>query len=435
MSPATRRRSPLAVALAVVGVVVAVGVAVFVAIAWRSAIAPLDAAPPPGAFDRAVVRRGAGLAAAGNCIGCHQTLDGAPWAGGVAIRTPFGTVHGSNLSPDPATGIGRWSEAAFRRALREGVARDGSHLYPAFPYDHYTRLADADIGALYAFLMTRDPVLQATPANDLVFPLGFRPLLAGWKLLFLREGPLAEHANDRGAYLADALAHCGGCHTPRNALGAEKRDQALSGGEAEGWYAPSLTTSSPSPLPWTREAMVAYLTTGLAEGHAIAGGPMQQVVLQLGQAPREDVEAIADTAIAWMGPVTDARRTRGERSLARAAALAASGSAAGAADDPGHRVYLEACAGCHDRGREAGSAGALQLPLAVALHEPTPQSLLRIVRDGIAPLDGTGYRWMPAYDTSIADADLVALLGYLRRAQADLPPWPDTARSVAASRR
>ena len=171
---------------------------------------------------------GARLAAIGNCNVCHTAPGGAPFAGGLALPTPFGTIQSTNITPDPATGIGRWSETAFVRAMREGVDREGRHLYPAFPYDHFTRVTDQDNRALYAYLMTRRPIQASPPPNDLRFPFDQRILLAGWKMLYLRQGPLAIETDrspewNRGRYLVEGLGHCGACHTPRDGLGAEQR--------------------------------------------------------------------------------------------------------------------------------------------------------------------------------------------------------------------
>ncbi|HMA09136.1 MAG TPA: cytochrome c, partial [Ramlibacter sp.] len=249
---------------------------------------PIEGATVPvqSQFDRSLVRKGQLLAAVGDCSSCHTTRDGQPYAGGVPLRTQFGTIHGTNITPDPETGIGTWSEAAFRRALREGVSRDGHLLYPAFPYDHFTHLTDEDIGALYAFFMTRDPVRSQPLSNRLVFPLQFRPLIAAWNALYLRKGPLPQQDSqsaewNRGAYLVQSLAHCAACHSPRDALGAEKPDAYLAGGEAEGWHATALNRQSPSPVPWTVPALATYLRTGLVADHAITAGPMQDVVHNL----------------------------------------------------------------------------------------------------------------------------------------------------------
>ena len=315
-----RPRSTLRVVRAVLlGALVATGCST------RPAIAPIDALPATS-FGPELVDKGAQLAAVGNCFTCHTARDGKPYAGGYPVRTPFGVVYGTNITPDPDTGLGHWSEEAFRRALREGVDRAGRHLYPAFPHDHFTRLRDDDIRALYAYFMTREPVRAETPAPTVMMP---RPLVAVWKALYFRQGPSADDAStspvERGRYLADALAHCGACHTPRNGLGAEKPERAYDGGEAGGWHAPALNAASTSPVPWTAEAMSdgapdtgagALLYAGMCaqchdRGRAVDGGALQ---LPLAIAPtlptplnliriiRDGIVPHADERSAWMPP-------------------------------------------------------------------------------------------------------------------------------------
>ena len=396
-------------------------------------------APPSRAeFGQQSIARGASLAALGNCSGCHTVPDKPPYSGGVPVKTPFGTVYGSNITPEAGTGIGNWSEAAFVRAMREGIARDGRHLYPAFPYDHFTLAASQDLSDLYAFVMTRAPVRAQAPRNRLAFPFNVRPLMAAWNGMFLDRRPFVPDATqtaqwNRGAYLTQGLAHCGACHTPRNALGAEQRDKALAGGEAGGWYAPALNADSPSPQPWSEDQLVEYLRTGVAARHAIAGGPMQDVVANLARASEADVRAIAVYVLSRMAPpgaeLAAATLRRARSGLA--------GSALTYPADPamqlGAAVYADACASCHDLGRRAGSQGALRMPLAVALYEPDPRSFLRIVREGVVPPDGEPGRWMPAYGKSLTDAQLTALAAYLRSEAAQKPAWPQLARVVAES--
>jgi len=209
---------------------------------------------PPGSgdFPRELVAKGAELAAVGNCVTCHTASDGKPYAGGYPLQTPFGIVYATNITPDTETGIGRWSQDAFARAMREGVDREGRHLYPAFPYDHFTKTTDEDIRALYASVMTREPVRAHTPANTVSIP---RPLVALWKAMCFEPGvyradPARDPRWNRGAYLAEGLAHCGACHTPRNRLGAEKKRESYAGGEVGGWHAPALNASTrPSTGP------------------------------------------------------------------------------------------------------------------------------------------------------------------------------------------
>ena len=210
----------------------------FAVIAWRPEVAAVATPPARAAFDRKDIEQGAALAAIGNCDVCHTAERGAFYAGGRSIPTPFGTIYATNITPDPATGLGEWSEVAFRRALRQGVARDGHHLFPVFPYDHFIDVTDTDAHALYAFLMTRAPVTAPPVPNDLLFPFSWRQALALWKVLYLRHAqfkrdPAQSQAWNRGGYLVEGLAHCGACHTPRNAEGAERRDQKFAGGSSE----------------------------------------------------------------------------------------------------------------------------------------------------------------------------------------------------------
>jgi len=392
------------------------------AIMWRPAIDPQPAVPR---FDAATIERGQRVAAVGTCAACHTVDPARPFAGGRKLDTPFGTVYSTNITPDVRTGIGAWSEAAFTRALREGVSRDGHLLYPAFPYDHYTHLAQDDIRAMYAYFMTRPALDAPAHQNDMTFPFGFRPLVAFWNILYLKREPWQPDPTrnaewNRGAYLSEALAHCTACHTPRTKLGGTDVKRHLDGGEAEGWYVPALNAKSPSPLPWTREHLAAYLRTGIAPDHAAAGGPMQSTVENLRLADPRDVDAIATYIHSYLrqAPARAAPPPRpdglpapreGDADLARMRL--------------GHEVYVGACARCHDVGRAETSGAALQLQKAVALYDPDPRSLIHIVRDGIAPPDGEPARWMPAFGAILSDEQTAALAAYLRRYGAGQPQW------------
>ena len=240
----------------------------------RQAIAPMEP-PARASFSAESIARGETLAAAGHCASCHTRAGGQPFAGGYGVNTPFGIVYGTNITPDSKTGIGTWPLEAFLRAMREGVARDGSHLFPAFPYNAYTKLTDDDLSALYAYLMTRQPVSASVPSNTVPFPLNVRALQEGWKILFFRSGrfqsnPAKSDEWNRGAYLAEALCDCGGCHTPRNSLGGEKTREAYAGAVVDGWIAPALDRANPSPLPWTQEDLFSFLRTGTSS--AARGG-------------------------------------------------------------------------------------------------------------------------------------------------------------------
>src|SRR5664279_1030519 len=257
-----------------VGALLLAGAVGAFAVGWRPEISAIDP-PAPQSFGEALVKRGRALAAIGNCRSCHTPRGGKSFSGGVAVPTPFGNIYSANITPDAETGIGGWSEAAFRRAMRSGVDRDGQHLYPTFPYDHFTNVSDDDDRALYAYLMTRQPVSTPERENQLSFPLDQRVVIAGWKLLFLRHGTWQPDSTksaewNRGAYLVEGLAHCGACHTPRNALGAERASSAFAGGDVDNWHAYAINAQSPAPVPWTADALFAYLRDGWHPDHGVA---------------------------------------------------------------------------------------------------------------------------------------------------------------------
>jgi mono/diheme cytochrome c family protein len=429
-------------------VAVALLMLVFVALAWRSALDPIEP-PTASGFDPALIRHGAELAALGNCRTCHTPSGGAAYAGGRAIRTPFGTVYSTNVTPDPLTGIGRWSQAAFARAMREGVDRQGRQLYPAFPYDHFTLLTDADIAALYAFFMTRQPVRARAPHNEIDLPLRFRPLLAGWKLLFFREGGF--HGDDRhdaewnrGAYLAEGLAHCGACHTPRNVLGAEKKERHFGGGDSEGWHAYAIDAASQSPVPWDVAALDFYLRNGWHPSHGVAGGPMAPVVESLAGVPERDVRAIANYVVSGMGPPTPERIKRAEALRADVVGISSDSRAAGkiipqaagvqappstpastAGNKVGAILYGNACANCHDAGQPL-PFGGINLALSIGVSGEDPTNLLHVVRDGLPATGEAPQPVMPGFTKTVSDRQLLLLLSYLRSRFAGKPLWPHT---------
>jgi mono/diheme cytochrome c family protein len=398
--------------------------------------------PPRSAFDPALIENGAGLAAIGSCHVCHTAPGGADYAGNRPIATPFGTVASTNITPAPGSGIGRWSEVAFRRAMRQGVSRRGHHLYPAFPYDHYARLDDADLHALYAFIMTRQPVETSTPANALAFPLDQRWLMAFWNLLFLDRTPFRSDPQhtalwNRGAYLVLGLGLCGDCHTPRNLFGAEKTGQALGGGEAEGWRAPALNANSPAPVPWDADQLFAYLRHGRATEHGAAAGPMQPIVDGLARAANADVRAIAVYLAAQQAQGPPERRQRASEALARAAKRELPKPAPG--EEVGGTIFAGACASCHADGpRGAGGVtppGAIDLALSTAINEADPRNAIRILLDGIEPGEGKTGASMPGFAGAFSDPQLSALLLYVRAHYGNGPAWRDLETQLRDIRR
>jgi mono/diheme cytochrome c family protein len=432
----------LLLALLIVGVL-------FVALAWRTEFAPVQP-PTRASFDASLIARGASLAGIGDCAACHTASGGKAYAGGYPLKTPFGTIYGTNITPDPETGIGRWSQSAFVRAMREGVDRQGRHLYPAFPYNHFTLATDEDLQALYAFVMTREPVRQETPRNELAFPLNVRMLLAGWKLLFFderrfRADPAQSAEWNRGAYLTQGLAHCGACHTPRNALGGEKKDQYLAGGEAEGWHAPALNAASHAPVPWTVESLLRYLRYGASEMHAPPVGPMAPVVQSLSSVPQEEVRAIATYIASTMGAANPEREERAQQALARArvappdlqAQTGTARSATEAKTEAGAVIYAATCAGCHAETRRlpgTASSEALHLALSTSVAAPTPANLIRIILQGMAPPDGERGAFMPGFGAILSDDQIAAVVTYIRATYSGQQAWNDVSREVRDAR-
>ncbi len=422
----------------IVAIAAIAGAIAAVAIVWRPAIAAIEP-PTSQSFDSALVKRGRDLAAIGNCNDCHTVRGGKDFAGGLPVPTPFGIIYSSNITPDPETGIGRWPEAAFRRAMQSGVDRNGAHLYPTFPYDHFTHVSDEDDRALYAYLMTRRPVRAPARDNQLSFPLNQRVVVAGWKLLFLRHGTHQPDGTksaewNRGAYLVEGLAHCGACHTPRNALGAERARAAFAGGDVDNWHAYAINGQSPAPVPWDAEALFEYLRQGWHPDHGVARGPMAQVVSNLSVVPESDVRAIAIYMADVFGAPTPDRKRQADEVLARAASRPAQAPQSGSANAGGGSVYAAACATCHESDR-APPYGGIDLALSTAVSGPDARNAANTVLSGIRPVEGERSPIMPGYADSMTDDQIAALLDYLRTRFSNQPPWKNTAEIVRDARR
>jgi mono/diheme cytochrome c family protein len=301
------------------------------------------------------------------------------------------------------------------------------------PYDHFTKLRDDDIKALYAFIMTREPVRAMRPAHLLPFPLNNRGLLGIWKSLYFEAGVFqsdrARSAEwNRGAYLVDGLGHCGACHTPRNLLGAEKKRLYLAGGEAEGWHAPALNAESPSPVAWTAGTLYQYSRTGLADAHAIAAGPMDPVVRNLARAPEQDVRAITTYLLTLM------ERESVVRSKPERAPVASDRGGTVRGLERGAALYAGNCARCHDVGRTASSGSGLDLALGTAMTIPTSANLIRITLEGIAAPDGEAGRFMPGFASALTDDQMRDLVAYIRVYFGRQPPWRDVDTQLKKAR-
>ncbi len=414
------------------------GLAGVLLLSWRRAIAPIER-PAPESFSAESIAHGESLAAAGHCASCHTRPGGQPFAGGYGVNTPFGIVYGTNITPDPKTGIGTWSLAAFVRAMREGVTREGSHLFPAFPYNAYTKLTDDDLKALYAYLMTRQPVSATVPSNTVPFPLSVRALQEGWKILLFRSGryqrnPSKSDEWNRGAYLAEALSDCSGCHTPRNSLGGEKARDAYAGAVIDGWIAPPLNQANPSPVPWTKEELFTFLRTGASPLHGAAGATMTPVIrdaLALPVVPDSDVRAIA----VYFSDMDHADARAAGVETATREALASSDLAIGQQYDADANLYAAACIACHYNAGPVPLAARPELALNSALALPEPTNFIQVVLNGVGSTDGAPGLVMPAYGSSLSDSEIARLAAYLRRTRTKYPPWSDLEKKVSAIRR
>jgi mono/diheme cytochrome c family protein len=262
--------------------------------------AAIGSAPAQGQGGDA--KRGQYLAKAGGCVGCHteEKKDATPFAGGRALKTPFGTFYGPNITPHPQAGIGKWTEADFRRALRHGERPDGANYFPAFPYPSYTLIADNDVRDLWAYLRTLPPSTRASQEHDLRFPFGWRFLVTIWKWLFFTPGPFSSlpgvsEAVNRGAYLVQALGHCGECHTPRNFLGGPRRSRFLAGGKGPDGKDVANLTPANLKKKWGDKDLADFLTSGLTPDGDVPAEAMGEVIRNTtSQLSPQDLAALID---------------------------------------------------------------------------------------------------------------------------------------------
>jgi mono/diheme cytochrome c family protein len=374
-----------------------------------SAIGDASAQPSPE-----TIALGKALTVAGDCASCHTADPAKPFAGGKRIDTPFGGIYPPNLTPDRDTGLGAWSDDDFYRALRYGVAPNGSRYYPAFPYPNFTKLIRDDILAIRAYLATLAPVRNTVPPPELRFPLNYRVVMRAWNYLFFRPGIIMPDQSksaawNRGRYLVEGLAHCGACHTPKNIFGADKRGQPFGGGLVAGMFAPRLDGAERSGLKsWSVEDIAEYLQSA-RNGRSHAGPLMSEVVVNsTSKMSDDDIRAIATYLKALpagapepaVTPPPPAQMTEGEK------------------------IYKGACIACH----EADGSGAPRiyppLPGNANLQSADPLSTLRIMLDGAqtvttprAPNSGS----MPAY-AKLSDQQIADVTTYIRNAWGNAAP-------------
>lgn len=436
MTARARRRLGLGLGLAAVAAVVAIAIGVGGSGVFgpgdrggRDGRPPETAARPASApvadtgtgTDADLVARGAYLALAGNCAGCHTARGGEPYAGGRPIATPFGTIHATNLTPDVATGLGAWTDDDFRRAMHEGRSRDRRALYPAFPYTDYTRVTRADTDALWAYLRTLAPVNAPARPHALRFPWSLPLLLEGWRLLYFRPAEFApDPARDatwnRGAYLVNGLGHCGACHTARDALGGPA-GEALAGGTlaALGWHAPSLRSDAEGGVGgWPLAETADWLASGIG-ARGIATGPMAEVVERsLQHLTPEDRLAMA---VYLRSIAAHDGAGRADRAGSAAARTTAAASRTPGASDDGERLYRRHCEDCHGAAGEGAPPHYPALADNRVLAMASPVNAIRaVLHGGFAPATRANPRpyGMPPFGPELDDRQAAALVTWLR---------------------
>jgi len=361
------------------------------------------------------VERGRYLAVLGDCTACHTLSSDRPFAGGVPIATPFGTLVGPNITPDQ-TGIARMSDDQFERVMSAGVGPDGDHLYPAMPYPAYTRVRPEDNAAILAYLRTLDPVKNPVEANQLPFPYNIRALMWGWNLLNFDRGafqpdPKKTAEWNRGAYIVEGLGHCGSCHTPKSITGGDRNAHFLEGAALDDWTAPDITADPHRGIgAWSVNDIVRYMKTG-ANQYEIASGPMAEVVQNSSQHWTDsDLNAVAVY-------LKDGRN-----------ADAKAPAPIGDSDNrmvAGREIYDDRCAACHVRSGEGVATLFPRLAKAPLVNDEDTTSLIRVVLAGsaaggtmAAPTGPT----MPAFASNLSDDNVADVLTYIRNAWGNAAP-------------
>jgi mono/diheme cytochrome c family protein len=371
-------------------------------------------------FDR--IERGRYLAVLGDCAGCHTAPGGAPFAGGLALQTPFGTLVAPNITPDPDTGIGNMTNDDFLATLHEGRGHNGKRLYPAMPYPAYTKMTDDDVLAMRAYFATVEPVNNRVVSNQLPFPLNIRLAMTFWNGLNFTQGryqpnPQKSAVWNRGAYIVEGAAHCGTCHTPKTLLGGDKNNIALTGATLQGWFAPDITNDTRKGIGgWSTDELVQYLKTGTNKW-TLASGPMAEAVSHsTSKMNDEDIQAIATYL-----------KDSGERGVsARPEPVAATTNVMRA----GAAIYKDSCAACH---KDSGQGEANLFPRlagSALAQSDDPTTLARVVLHGTRAVATAGAPTgpaMPAFDWRLDDAQVAAVLTYIRNM------WGNAAEAVSAT--
>jgi mono/diheme cytochrome c family protein len=379
-------------------------------------------------FDR--IERGRYLAVLSDCAACHTAPSGQPFAGGLALRTPFGILVAPNITPDQETGIGNMTDAEFLATLHDGRGHNGRRLYPAMPYPAYTKMSDEDVLAIRAYLATVTPVSNKVMTNRLPFPLNIRLAMVFWNALNFTPGryqpdPQKSAEWNRGAYIVKAAAHCGTCHTPKTVLGGDRNSNALAGATLQGWFAPDITNDPRKGIGgWSKDDLFQYLKTGTNDW-TLASGPMAEAVTHsTSRMTDEDISAIA-TYLKDSGLGKQALKTN-------PVAADADTMRAGAA------IYKDSCAACH---RDAGTGEPHLFPRfagSALVQSSDPTTLVRMVLQGTRAVSTPSMPTapaMPAFDWRLNDAQVAAVLTYVRNSwgNAAAPVLPGVVSSQRTS--
>jgi mono/diheme cytochrome c family protein len=379
-----------------------------------------------------LTQRGAYLAKAADCGACHTAPHGKPFAGGLAISSPVGTIYSTNITPSAGYGIGRYTEAEFARAVRRGIRADGANLYPAMPYTSYSIFTDADVQALYGYFMNAvAPVDSPAPRTDLPFPMNLRVSMMGWNLLFLNTKPLRPDPREselwnRGRYLVEGAAHCSACHTPRGFLMQEKADEAFSGGPVGPWYAPNISSDVNSGIgSWSQDELVQYLSTGDAHRKAQAAGSMGEAVEHSFQYLSDaDLNAMA-TYVRTVPAIHDpsdrrSRFTFGTASSELGLLRGRYGVGKQEGDPTGAQLFQGNCASCHAPLGQGSKDGYYpSLFSNSALGSSNPNNLIAVILYGVNRTTRQGQAYMPGFAggpndlAALSDHDIVLLGNYL----------------------
>ena len=369
-------------------------------------------------------QRGEYLVSAGDCIACHTTSGGKPFAGGLYMPTPFGDISVPNITPDRETGIGAWSDADFYRAMHEGIGVHGEYLYPVFPFPWYTKVSRRDVSDIFAYLRSLPPVHSPRRPLKLSFPASHRESLLAWRTLFFRAGDYQTSRDqspevNRGAYLVEGLGHCGECHNQHNEAGASHWSGVLQGGQIEGWYAPNLTSDTREGVgSWSAPELARFLETGASPHGGLSLGPMQQVIRDsTSRLTRSDLAAIA----AYLKS-TPPRQTF----------TAAVGSEFAGSHPPGSETYLTFCGSCHGLQGEGIAHATPPLTHNGAILAQGPENVIRVILGGLPA--SRGLAPMPAIGVSMSDRQIADVTNYVRNAFGNAAPGTAEAGSVAGLR-